>query len=281
MLRNHRYIFFVVFPIFGILIVLGFLFYTNCFYAQRVLQAVEKEDIQKLEELLKSPLGNLNCKPNLWITEILSEKNESTPLQAACKTGNPEIVRMLLENGADVNYTHWDASRNQGSPLTNAAGSLSDERLQIIKLLIEYGANVNYEDIDGDDALSCAVYASFERSDTIEIIEFLEEKGADIYKKYAGTENTLLHKACESNSFLVIQYLVEERGFDIDAVNADGETALIYFLRFASERDEDILLFLLSKGANLEVKNREGKTAYDYALERHPELIGLFDQKAK
>ncbi len=278
MQRKNIAAFAIIFLMIGVIATSGFVFYNNHFYAQRVLRAIESSDIPQLEELMKVPYGNLNCKPSLWIVEVIGEKNASTPLQAACKSGNLEIVRMLLENGADVNYTHWDASRNQGSPLTNAAGSLSDERLQIIKLLIEYGANVNYETAAGDDVLSCAVYASFERSDTIEIIEFLEEKGVDIYKRYPQTENTLLHKACECDDSLVIQYLVEQRNFDINATNADGDTPLMYFLRFASARNKDTLLFLIQNGAKQEIKNKEGKTAYDYALERHPEFIELLCQ---
>ncbi len=245
-------------------------------YARRVIEAIEREDIEAVQKLMKSPFGNLNCKPNLWVSEVLGEKSELTPLQAACKSGNFEIVNLLLENGAKVNYTHWDKTRNQGCPLTNAAGSLSDERFQIVKLLVENGSDINYDDIAGNDALSCAVYASFDRNDTIEIIEFFEQNGMNIYKKYSESENTLLHKACERDSFLVIQYLIEKRGFDVNAVNAEGDTPLIYSMRFASDRKMETLQFMLQSGADKEIKNKEGKTAYDYAVERHPEFVELF-----
>lgn len=275
-IKQYKVIFVAISLIIGIAIILGVLYYNNQFYAQRVLNAIEQEDITQLKKLMESPLGNLDAKPTLWIFEVLGERNEPTPLQAACKAGNPEIVKILLENGANVNYTHWDKSRNQGSPLTNAAGSLSDKRLQVIKLLVEHGADVNYQDATGNDVLSCALYASFERYDTIEIIEYLEQKGINIYKKYENS-NTLLHKACESDSLLVIQYLINHRGFDINAVNADGDTPLIYFLRFASNRKKDTLQFLIQSGADAKIKNKEGKTAYDYAVERHPEFVEILD----
>lgn len=274
-IKQHKILFVVISLIVGMAIIGSVLFYNNQFYTQRVLNAIEQEDITRLKELMRSPLGNLNAKPVLWIFEVLGEKNEPTPLEAACKAGNLEIVKILLENGANVNYTHWDRSRNQGSPLTNAAGSLSDERLHVIKLLIQYGADVNYENSAGNDALSCAVYASSERYDTIEIIEYLEQKGINIYKKYPENDNTLLHKACECDSLLVIQYLINHRGFDVNAVNADGDTPLIYFLRFASNRKKETLETLILLGADVEIRNKDGKTAYDYAVERHPEFVEI------
>lgn len=278
-IKAHKTLVVATLAIVSAAIICSALLYNNQIYAQRVISAVEQNDIIALEQLLALPFGNLNCKPSLWLLEVLSEQNTATPLQVACKEGNPEIVELLLKNGAKANYTHWDQSRNQGSPLTNAAGSLSDQRLQVMKLLVAYGADVNYEDANGNDALSCAVYASLEREDTIEIIEYLEQHGVDIYKKYAGSKNTLLHKACECDSYVVIQYLVNQRGFDINSTNGDGDSPLIYFLRFASKRKKDTLMFLLQEGADPKIINHEGKTAYDYVTDRHPEFEQLIAQQ--
>ena len=275
MLKKHPVVFSVIIILIGIIIVLGFINYNNYIYAKRTINAIEKEDIPTLQKLMKYPFGNLNSKPRWWIVEVLSESNTATPLQAACKLGNVEIVKILLDNGANPNYIHWDKSRSLGSPLMCAAGSLSNNRLTVIKLLIEYGANVNFEDAAGNDVLTCAVYAGNGKKDTIEIIEYLEKNGLNIYKKYSQTKNSLLHKACETDNFLVIQYLIEQRRFDINETNADGDTALIYFVRFASKRQKNTALFLIEKGANLNAQNKDGKTAYDYAVERHPELVEL------
>ena len=74
---------------------------------------------------------------------------------------------------------------------------------------------------------------------------------------------------------MITQYLINRRSFDINAVNADGDTPLIYFVRFASNRKIETLQFLIQSGADLRIKNNEGKSAYDYALERHPEFAEL------
>lgn len=179
---------------------------------------------------------------------------------------------MLFECAVSITFDY--RSRDTGAPLLNAVGSSSDDRLQIVKLLIDRGADIDCVNNTGNDALSCAVYASFERDDSIELIEYLEQNGADIYKNYSG-ENTLLHKACERDSLLIIKYLVKERSFDVNKQNSDGDTALIHFLRFASAREKETLSFLLESGADPQIKNKDGKSAYDYALELHPEFAEL------
>ncbi len=275
--NHHKLLLTAIGLLISVFAVVTTIFYNNQFYAQKVLSAIEQDDTKKLKELMNEPMGNLNCKPTLWLFEVMGETNHPTPLQAACKAGNPEIVEILIENGANVNYTHWDQSRDQGSPLMNAAGSPSDKRLQVIQLLVENGADIDYVDAAGNDALSCALFASFERNDTIEIIEYLEKEGLDIYKSYSGSENTLLHKACECDDLATIKYLIEQKGFDVNAVNANGDTTLIYFMRFASKRKEETLLYLIQMGADPKVKNNEGKSAYDYADERHPEFLEILN----
>jgi len=261
--------------IIGVITIMLFSYYNNQYYAHRVITAIENDDVDSVRKLMKSSFGNLNHIPTFWIIEVIGEESKPTPLQAACKLGNPEIVKLLLDNGADVNYVYWDKARDSGSPLQNAASSLSENRLQVIKLLIGHGADVGYESYTGNDAMSCAVYASFDREDAIAVIEYLENSGMDVFKKYGATQNTLLHKACENDSRTIIRYLVEKRGFDVNLANADGDTALIYFVRFASNRSEDTLKFLIESGANLEAVNKEGKTAYDYSIERHPNFSYL------
>ena len=278
---NHKVCWFIIIPlILVVILTFGCLLYNNQFYAQKVIKAIEKEDIAQLEKLMESSLGNLNSKPTLWILEVLGEENKQTPLQFACSKGNPEIVKMLLENGADPNYTHWDSLRNNGSALNNAASSLSKDRFEVIKLLIKYGADVNYEDYIGNDVLSCLVYASSYHTDTIETIEYLEENGANIYKKYSASQNTLLHKACEKDDFSIVKYLIEERKFDANTVDSDGNNSLTYLMRSARKQNEKIVLFLLEKGADPYFKNDEGMSAYDYAIQKHPEYVNLLKKQS-
>lgn len=62
----------------------------------------------------------------------------------------PETVRILLDRGANPNVVDSD---EHFSPLMHAS---AEGNLDVVKLLVEAGANSALTDIDGDDALSFA-----------------------------------------------------------------------------------------------------------------------------
>jgi ankyrin repeat protein len=66
----------------------------------KFFDAIEKQDIQKVEKLLKKGA-------NLKSTECINGNN-LTPLMQAAKTGNLELVNLLINHGADVNYCNID-----------------------------------------------------------------------------------------------------------------------------------------------------------------------------
>ena len=70
-------------------------------------------------------------------------------LTGAVTSGHTEIVKWLLENGADPNYRY----ANNYSPLLNAA---ANGHLEILKLLIAHGADLHAKTNDGKTALAFA-----------------------------------------------------------------------------------------------------------------------------
>lgn len=83
---------------------------------------------------------------------------------------NIEIIKLLIENGADVNNKNLVDS----SPLHYAVELKNTE---IIKLLIDKGADVNAKNCIGDTPLHRAVFNSFENT------KILINNGADIKAK--------------------------------------------------------------------------------------------------
>ena len=83
---------------------------------------------------------------------------------------NIEIIKLLIENGADVNNKNFIDS----SPLHYAVELKNTE---IIKLLIDKGADVNNKNSFGDTPLHRAVFNSLENT------KILIENGADIKAK--------------------------------------------------------------------------------------------------
>ncbi|MDR2635512.1 MAG: ankyrin repeat domain-containing protein, partial [Campylobacteraceae bacterium] len=70
-----------------------------------------------------------------------------TPLFYAIKNNSYELVKLLIENGADVNHTarvtnNCDDDTNSQTPFIAAAIAKSD--IEILKLLVKNGADINY-----------------------------------------------------------------------------------------------------------------------------------------
>ena len=98
----------------------------------------------------------------------------STPLHYACREGNFEMVKFLIENGANVNIeNHYSTIY----PIFDAITSLNNQKthLQIIQLLIDNGANIKKVDSFGNTLL----YHAIEQENII-LIELLIQLGCDI-----------------------------------------------------------------------------------------------------
>lgn len=89
-----------------------------------------------------------------------------TAIFVSCHTGNLELTQLLIDAGAEVNI----ANRSGITPLMNAAGPGGN--LKLVQLLVEHGADIQAKgEWDYD-----AVYFSV-KEDHPEIVEFLVEKG--------------------------------------------------------------------------------------------------------
>jgi len=70
------------------------------------------------------------------------------------------------------------------------------------------------------------------------------------------------HHVAPGGMMAAVRYLVDELGADVNAVDADGNTAVHHA---ASRGDDDMILFLVSKGAVVTRINRSGQTTIDLA----------------
>ncbi len=92
------------------------------------------------------------------------------PIILAAKDGHFEIIKLLLEHGADAD-SRDSSGRN---PLM-----LCHSNPEMVKLLIEHGADVNARDTDGNTPLHYAAEASVDIHDDFRTAEYLRAHGAD------------------------------------------------------------------------------------------------------
>jgi hypothetical protein len=169
-------------------------------------------------EMVKDPGGNKWRSPKVmlgprkelwnvdtwkWLLEIIidtginevSSKSLDTALRWSSYDGYLEVVKYLVENGADIHA-------NNGYALKYAS---QHGYLEVVKFLVENGADIH---VGNDCALRCA---SFGRLD---IVKYLVEHGADIH-----ADNDYALKYASQHGYLEVVKFLVENGADIHVGN--------------------------------------------------------------
>ncbi len=219
----------------ALVLVLGILYISyQHFQCNRMIDAIREDNITRLNRIVK--FSDPNCVNENLIRAIVNERYRFTPLGEACEAGNFEMVKLLVEDGADVNYVPL---LTEASPLAFAAGSDSADNLKIVTYLIEKGADVNFY-MNRYSHPAQRALRSFELCpNTMEIFKVLMEEGADPEKKL------LLETACEGKDERAIRYLVEEWGYD-----ASDPAFLCAYCYGGGEYSYETFEYFLQRGAN-------------------------------
>ena len=241
------------------------------FQCGQMLEAIEENDITRLEFLLKvadpnsitlHPIANL-----FW-----DGSYQKTPLQLACYKGNLDIIKLLLKNGADINYC---PRSTYATPLGIMMQSDSVEKMKIIDYLIEKGADVDYHKSEykhpGHLLLAQEEFSQIE----MDILKKLLKEGTDPEKK------KLLQIACIWKHEEAIRLLVEEWGYDAsDPKNIYG------YCYGNNEYSYETFEYFLQHGANpyekyCANKYQGEKSAIEQLKEKSPEWAEKLEALAK
>ncbi len=191
------------------------------------------------------------------------------PLYLASLYGNPETIQLLLANGAKIDAIDDDGN----TPLHIAVLYRHPENLvEILKVNPDIHA-INKE---GYTPLHLAV----RRPDNERTIDHLLQSGADLNIADHTGKNALL-VSVDSPQKGYIKRLVS-KGVDINSQDNDGNTSLHYlFIKILGNKMyipycKEIAAVLLEEGADPNIKNNEGKSPMDFAVESgEKELIDL------
>ena len=119
--------------------------------------------------LLKHNLVNIEQTATLRLKEKFTKPAEgATALWSASHAGHFEIVKLLVEEGADVNHT----TKTLSTPLRTACFR---GRLDIVQYLVEHGADTNAVNNEGS---TCLMAAAYNRHD--DIVRYLVTHGAQL-----------------------------------------------------------------------------------------------------
>lgn len=220
----------------------------------------------------------------------LSERNMrgDTALSVAAKAHQIEIVKSLLENGADPNatgnldgytplhhtYANIDMVKvlvEHGADITRAVkGHINSEwtllhfsachdSKEVVEFALDHGANVNLQSGTGLTALH--LLSTRVTDERIEMFKMLLDHGADPEIR-CGDGQTVLERAAIHGANEIIRLILNYQGKDSEAERWFRQAA---FREAVCQGDEDVVRRLIKEGVDTKVKANRGEYPIHWA----------------
>ncbi|XP_065838510.1 death-associated protein kinase 1-like isoform X2 [Oscarella lobularis] len=192
----------------------------------------------------------------------IEEEVGLTPLHHACMSGSIFGMKWLLEHNSDIN----SVDNFDQTPFMFACGS-SINRSTKIRYLVDKGAICRAKDDKGRTALFHATHPSKCEDEVKDALRYLViEKGIDINSVDKEGRTPLLY-ACDQYhpSFLVIQQLIE-LGADVSVRNKNKQNALHMVAESSSSVNASVIDLLIKKGVDVTCQDQDGNTPHQVAL---------------
>ena len=249
----------------------------------------------------------------------LADPNGISPLLMAILNNHVDVARFLLDHGAKINSADfwgrtplWAAVELRNLDLDHGVDSGIDREhaFDFIKVLLDRGADVNARtkevppsrrflyslgDVSWVDMTGQTPFLRAALSGDVSLMHLLLERGADPnIATFGGT--TALMAAAGVNWTVAQTYTVSkealleavrlclEKGANVNATNSMGLTAV---MGAANRGSDDIIQFLVERGAKLDVKDNVGRTPITWAegvflasvgAERKPSTVALLQK---
>ncbi|MDL2207229.1 ankyrin repeat domain-containing protein [Desulfovibrio sp. OttesenSCG-928-M16] len=182
-------------------------------------------------------------------------------------TIDPRCVPLLVEAGADINY------RNQhpaGKKRTALMYALEAKKPDLALALLAAGADPNLE-AERDLRLYTALLMEVNGKGRLEIVKALLDAGARL-DVTDSRGHSLLHVASVGGGGVAMLELLVEKGLDVKAVEDDGDTVLFHAAR---NNKPEVIEWLIKAGCDVNRATDEGKTALHAALEYRGNLEAM------
>ena len=203
-------------------------------------------EIKKVIELLLEQPGVKENINNLAM-------NDKSAIDFACDRGDKEIIKLLIENGVDVNL-------KDNSGLTLFLKYISSRSknidIELVQLLFNKDYDINQTNTQGETALHLAC-----RKGNKEVVEFLLNNGADIKCVNKKDNITALHFAIMSENKELIELIINKNeNLDINHLDTNQRN----FLHYACGTvDEKIIKLFLDKKVDVNKVDSFGAKPFD------------------
>jgi ankyrin repeat protein len=211
-------------------------------FAQEIIDAVRSGDLAKVESLLEA-------KPQLVQAK---DAGGRTPLHWACRGVHFEMLKFLVEKGADVNAKDDDGI----TPLHSLAAKAHSDG---IAFLLAYKAEVNARSGFRDTPLHYAA-----QSGNTDVVKFMLENGADPTAR-DNMRNTPLLYAIRGNSIEMAEYLISKGG-DVDPVLLDVYHSVTPLKTAISIGNIEMFKMLHRNGSDIRYQTPYGENFLHFAV---------------
>jgi len=247
-------------------------------YAKDLNEAIAAENFETVRQIIAECPDSVNTYPTVapgwWQAEMLMT-TIYYPLSEACKTGNLEMVKLLVESGADVNSHNPD--RYVVTPIHVALLFNEGEWYDIVMYLIDNGASIDYINKDADGKGAMVIYIREWRINGSQEDEKNLDKLFAYVLENCDTTNVnwprVIFQAVSWERHNMTQMLIEGGYCDVNE-RYSGKTPLMYAI---SRSDAKMVKYLLDNGADINAVDEDGKTVFDYVAEcDNEEIKALF-----
>ncbi|KAL7297984.1 hypothetical protein TKK_0008994 [Trichogramma kaykai] len=218
-------------------------------------------DVNVINRYGETPLTTAIEFNNLKVAKVLLDAGaihlntdfdeEFGPLHMAVWYGYYDMVKIIIEAGADVNVVDEELS----SPL-HLAAKVEEYAYEITKLLLDAGSNVNVVDHQAITPLHWAVSQG-----NYDVATLLLNSGANV-DVIDLNFMTPLHWCVRENN-LEFSHKMIEAGCDIDMVDSNGSTCLHYAVK---ANNIEMIKLLLSYGATPNCTDDQGHSPLHWAI---------------
>ena len=214
-----------------------------------LILAIYSGQFEVVDEIL-----SFNFKSDLNLDLNKFNNDKVSAMHLAVKLNNGKMVKLLFSCGANLELV----GKYRKTPIFEAVENNNDEMIELISSL---GANINAKNREGHTPLMVASFDKLRQDSFLKLVSL----GANILERDNEGKNVFMHAANNNNSVYMDILLKRTSSFEklIDVQDRNGISPL---MTLAKRGNREAIRVLVSRGANIFLKDNFGRTAYDIAI---------------